>query len=275
MEPSPSELLQVVRGVIDEASRTVHEHHGPIHVERKADDSVVTELDRAIQDKIIANLRSKFEGHAVVAEEATEKPRDCPEPASARFVWVIDPLDGTRNFCSGFPCFATSVALLDRGEPIVAAVYEHKLGQCYTAIRGEGAALDGQPIRCREWKPPDDRLVGIPSSKDGFAVGVVRAWAGEKGIILRNLGATTVHLALVACGGLSAAFGVRSKIWDLAAGALIVREAGGRITDPQGRELVPFHLAADANADLPFLAAGPALHEQLLASLARLAAFPT
>ncbi len=221
---------------------------------RKPDDTVVTQTDHAIQEQAVAAIVAQFPDHAIVAEES-DHAVGCLDRTAARFVWVIDPLDGTRNYAAGMPCYATSIAVLDRGEPIVGVVYEHNLRRLYSARLGGGAYCDAQAIRAVDSAVYHDHLVGVPSSKDDFAVAILRAWAQTKGLVFRSLGSAAMHLALVACGAMSATLSVQTKIWDIAAGALLVREAGGRITTPAGDALTPFDLSADPNRNISFLAA--------------------
>jgi len=240
---------------------------GRINAKRKADNSLVTETDYAIQERITSAIIQQFPDHAILAEEHIPGAGTGVTTTEARFTWVIDPLDGTRNYVSRLPCFATSIAVLDRGTPVVGVIVEHNLRRRYAAIAGRGATLDGEPIRCVD--PPDgeDWLIGIPSSKDSLTVQVLRAWVATKGYVCRNLGSTAFHLALVASGTLSATFAKRAKIWDVAAGVLIAAEAGARITGAVGAKLLPLDLQADANADIPFVAAPPIVHARLLSSI--------
>jgi fructose-1,6-bisphosphatase/inositol monophosphatase family enzyme len=115
--------------------------------------------------------------------------------------------------------------------------------------------------------PGGDLLVGIPSSKDRLTVSVLREWAAQPGMVCRNMGSTALHLAMVASGALGAAFCKQCKIWDIAAGVLLVTEAGGRCTNVDGTDRLPFDLAADPNQDLPILAAAPKTHERLIRSI--------
>ena len=238
---------------------------------RKADTTVVTETDHAIQARILAAIAEAYPEHAVLAEERVPYPQAHAAIAKARYCWVVDPLDGTRNYAAGFPVFSTSIAVLNRGRPVVAVVYEHQLDCLYTALAGEGATLNDQPIHVRETYADLDMLVAIPTSKDPLAVAVACNWAATPGLVCRNVGSTALHLAMVASGALSAVFSKRSKIWDVAAGALLVIEAGGRITDHLGGERLPFDLTARPDADLPFLAAAPYAHERLLGPIRKAA----
>ena len=271
MGDSPlSGMLNLATELVVEAGSISLARFGKVVARRKPDDSVVTDTDDAIQARIVERILAAYPDHAILAEETPRRGCDHGDPTSARYVWVVDPLDGTRNYASGLSCFATSVALLDHGHPIVGVVYEHNLRHVYTAVAGQGAFLNGRTIRVDEPPTSHDYLIGISSSKDDLTVRVVRSWVATKGFILRNLGAATVHLGMVASGALLAAYGKQSKIWDVAAGTLLVMEAGGRITDPFGAELLPFALEADPNRDIPFLAGAPTMHGRLLPSIREL-----
>jgi myo-inositol-1(or 4)-monophosphatase len=149
----------------------------------------------------------------------------------------------------------------------VGLVLEHNLNHLYATVRGAGATLNGRPIRITDSTKARDLLIGIPSSKEASTVRVLRKWVATKGSVLRNLGSTALHMALVASGALNAAFGHQNKIWDVAAGTLLVIEAGGRVTDLSGQELCPFDLDADPGNDIPFLTGTPILHHRLLESI--------
>lgn len=240
----------------------------PDEMRRKPDHSVVTDADCKIQRYAMETIRETFPDHAVLGEESVEAIPDAPKPANTRFCWVIDPIDGTRNYVTGFPCVATSIALLEEGRPVVALVAEHAAGRSYTAIIGQGTALDGIPQRIDEPGDDADILVGIPSSKDRLTRSVVAHWQATKGIISRNLGSTATHLALVASNGLAATFCKKCKIWDIVAGVLLITEAGGVVTDPLGADRSRFDLTADPEEDVPVLAAAPRAHQRLLESIA-------
>jgi len=261
--PLPA-MLNLATELASEAASISLAQFGKSVAQRKADDSVVTDTDYAIQAHIVERIGEAYPDHAVLAEESSGGEGERRDSTKARYVWVVDPLDATRNYASGLACFATSIAVLDHATPVVGVVYEHNLRHLYTAVAGGGAFLNGRAIHVAEPPASHDHLIGIPSSKDELTVRVLRSWVGTKGLILRNLGAATVHLAMVASGALEAAYGKQTKIWDIAAGVLLIREAGGLITDPSGGDLLPFDLTADPNLDLPFLAGGPTMHGRLL-----------
>ena len=259
--------MGLARDTAAEAGVIARRHIGAVSVERKADESVVTEADRAMQDVILKAVGTAYPDHAVLAEETLAHTQRHAPLGDARYTWVVDPLDGTRNYAAGFPCYSTSIAVLDRGVPVVALVMEHNVSQTYTAIRHQGTECNGRRVSMEEPQPGMDVLVGVPSSKDPLAVTVVSHWVSSRGIICRNFGSTAFALALTSSGGLDAAFAKRAKIWDIAAGMLLVTEAGGRFTDPFGRERDSFRVDDDPEEDLPFLAAPRKLHGRLMTSI--------
>ncbi|UCE58197.1 MAG: inositol monophosphatase [Phycisphaerales bacterium] len=268
-ETSIQDMLDLARRLATEAARISLSDAGRLAVERKPDDSIVTEADRAIQRLIFQAVNEAYPDHAVLGEEISGD-SDCqgdPIPGQTEFCWVVDPLDGTRNYAAGFGVFGTSIAVLRWGRPVVGVVSEHNLGSVYTAMLGGGARLDDKPIRVQDPPPDEDFLVAIPSTKDTLSVKVSQTWSAADGFVCRNVGSTALHLALVASGTLAGAFAKRSKIWDIAAGWLLVSEAGGRVTDVRGGDRLPFSLEGDPNVDLPFLAAPPRMHKYLLETI--------
>jgi len=270
-EPPVLEFLKLAQRLAREAGRIANAPGGPTRVSRKTDDSLVTETDHAIQRHILQAIAEVYPDHAVCAEETVAQPDAHADRTKARYCWVIDPLDGTRNYAAGLPCFSTSIAVLDRGEPMVGVVAEHNLGHVYSVVRSGGAKLNDKAIRVTDPNPQRDLLIGIPSTKDELTVRILQSWVAKKRFILRDLGSTAFHLGLVASGALNAAFCNRCKIWDIAAGMLLVTEAGGLITNPFGKPLTPFDLTADPNVDAPYLASSAALHERLVKLIKQIA----
>lgn len=260
------EALALAQTLAAEAGAWLGRRREVGRVSLKADQSVVTEADCAIEDLIVSVLRRTYDDHAIVSEEcAAASPAAAPgaDWRTARYCWVVDPLDGSRNYAVGFPCFATSIALLDHGTPIIGVVREHNTGRVYAAAAGMGATADGRPVRVRTQTPDGDRLVGYPSSKDATTVRVAQAWMAAPRIVPRNVGSTAMHLALVAAGAIEAAYAYRCKIWDIAAGALLITEAGGVATGLDGGPLFPAALFAPPGDNVPILAGAPGLHAVL------------
>lgn len=258
-----AEMLNLAVRLACEATTQIQEFAAHIDVRRKPDDSVVTQTDHALQRRMVSEIQRAFPDHAIVAEE-TRIDAATLDRRTSRFVWVIDPLDGTRNYAVGFPCFATAIAVLEQGRPVVGVVREHNMHRTYAAAAGRGATVNGAPLVRRESPIRHDHLIGISSTKDAVTVRALQALVPAQGLILRNLGSAATHLALVADGGLGAAFGVKAKIWDLAAGALLLSETGGVLTDLDGRPMTPFDLSAEPDRDLPFLCGCPAMHAKIL-----------
>ena len=257
------DLLSLATRLAREAAELSLPLAGRTPAQRKADKSVVTATDHAIQERILTTIAQTYPDHAVIAEETLHSPTAHADRGSARYCWVVDPLDGTRNFIAGFPCFSTSIAVLDRGHPVIGVVFEHNLRQMYTAVRGRSAWLGQRVLQVQKPSTDEDILVGVPGAKDELSVRVVQTLTATKGIICRNLGSAAFHLAMTSSGALTAAFCKQCKIWDIAAGVLIATSAGAVATDPWGHEILPFPLGAPSE-DRPVLVGPPAVHHKLL-----------
>lgn len=191
----------------------------------------VTKADRDIEEYLARAVRERFPGHAVLGEEGN------PGEATAEYLWVVDPVDGTSNFVYRLPFFCVSIAVLRRREPVVAAIFApgpaELGGGVYHARLGAGAFLGVSPIRVAspEGKPVHG-LVSLP----GFAGGMFRTSGGfaRSPGDPRTLGSAALELALVAAGVLQYGLFGSLKIWDVAAGVLLVREAGGEVLSWRG-----------------------------------------
>jgi len=224
-------------------------------VEVKGLHDYVTEVDREAEAAILDYLRAKYPEHAVMSEEAT------PHAARQGYRWVVDPLDGTTNFYHGVLPFAVSVAIEDEHGVLAGAVHDPFHDEVFHAHRGGGARLDGSPIRCSRPEGTGKALIatGFPfrelSRLDRYVrafVAAVRSTAG-----LRRAGAAAIDLAYTACGRYDGFFEIGLSRWDIAAGVLLVREAGGVVTDVVGGST--FLDSGDV------VAACPELHTELLA----------
>lgn len=267
IDPQRQEFLDLAKKLALEAANISLPQLGRAIVSRKPDNSFVTEVDHSIQSRIVGAITRKFPDHKIIAEESRENAGTSGQNSPSRFCWVIDPLDGTRNYINRFPCFGTSIAVLDEGVPVVGVVSEHNLKRVYWAVADGGAFMDDQPMHVALPGPEDDLLIGVPSTKDELTKQVLGTWTPMRHFIMRNLGSLAFHLALVADGSLSACFCKRCKIWDIAAGILLIREAGGVITDPFGKDYTPFDVHGDPSVDVPVLTACPELHQRLLKTI--------
>lgn len=187
---------------------------------------VVTEADKASEALIVRRIGERYPSHSVLAEES-----GVIGNAEAEWQWVIDPLDGTTNYSQGLPVFCVSIALCHRGKAVVGAVYAPALGELFEATSGGGARLNGLAIVCSR-KQDLDRMVvatGVPYDKgtnpDNNLDNILRVAPRVRGI--RRMGSAAIDLSYTAAGFFDAYWELNLQPWDVAAGALIVEEAGG------------------------------------------------
>lgn len=199
--------------------------------ELKGDFDLVTEADRASEQLVVERLRSHFPSHGIVAEEGGG------HASASEFRWYVDPLDGTTNFAHGFPIFNVTLALEQAGELIAGVIFDPTRNEMFTAENGGGAYLNNRRIRVSSAKRLQDCLVatGFPSRKRHLNVNVHfyhQLAMGSHGV--RRGGAAAIDLAYVASGRLDAFWEFGLNPWDMAAGILMVREAGGSCSDMKG-----------------------------------------
>ncbi|MEF2277666.1 inositol monophosphatase family protein [Deinococcus sp. YIM 134068] len=217
---------------------------------------LVTEVDALSEAAIREIIARAYPDHAVLGEEEGLAGL---EDASHR--WVVDPLDGTVNYAHGFPVSCVSVGLEERGERVVGVVYDPNRDELFTATRGCGAFLNGQPIRVSETPgltTPALVSTGFPYDASGGGNLTLVARLLRLGVPVRRPGAAALDLCNVACGRMDAYWEFGLKPWDSAAGSLIVEEAGGSVTDRAG--------AATPYAPM-IVATNGHLHAELLALL--------
>ncbi|MBM3115698.1 inositol monophosphatase family protein [Jeongeupia naejangsanensis] len=204
-----------------------------IQPEKKGHNDFVSEVDRAAEQAIIETILEAYPTHAIIAEESGAR-------GNSEYVWIIDPLDGTTNFLHGFPQYAVSIALEHRGVITQAVVYDPNRNDLFTATRGVGAFLNDRRIRVSKVRDLSDALVGtgFPYTKfdnlDAY-MAIFRDMA-QKAAGVRRPGAAALDLAYVACGRFDGFFEFDLKLVDIAAGTLLVQEAGGLVTDFAGEE---------------------------------------
>lgn len=207
-----------------------------VQVSSKGPGDFVTEVDRAVEHAIIETLKMAYPAHAIVAEESGHTPAsDGRMPQEAEFVWIIDPIDGTTNFIHGVPQYCVSIALMHKGVVTQACVYDPSHNELFTASRGRGAFLNDRRIRVsRRTKLHDSLFVcGFPHQNEAGMRSVFKTFMDltlrSKGV--RRTGSSVLNLAYVAAGRYDGFFGIGLKPWDIAAGSLLVLEAGGLIGD--------------------------------------------
>ena len=204
-----------------------------VRVELKGEFDIVTEADRASERLIVSRLRERFPTHAVLAEEGSGR-----DSVSAEYRWYVDPLDGTTNFAHGFPMFNATLALEREGELIAGVIFDPLRNEMFSAERGAGAFLNGSPIAVSRTPLLDSSLLatGFPSRKRHRNVNVhffYQMAMMTHGV--RRAGSAALDLAYVACGRLDGFWEFGLSPWDMAAGVLLVREAGGSASDMYGQ----------------------------------------
>ena len=206
---------------------------GALEVKAKNKNDFVTQVDRAAEQAIIGVIRTAYPEHRILAEESGNTPGARPE-----YLWVIDPLDGTTNYIHGFPQYCVSIALEHKGVLTQAVVYDPGKNELFTASRGRGAFLDDRRMRVSKCVQLKDALVGTGfpfkelSRLDLYLRQLRTMMTSCAGV--RRAGAAALDLAYVAAGRLDAFWEMGLSRWDMAAGALLIQEAGGLVADLQG-----------------------------------------
>lgn len=207
-----------------------------LNIVEKQQMDFVSEVDKLAEAEIIKELRRAYPDHAILAEEsgATGK---------GPLTWVIDPLDGTHNYLRGIPHFSVSIALLEKGVPIHAVVFDPLRDELYTASKGDGAYLNDRRMRVSKRENLGGAMIatGFPFRQREHLVpqlDMTRAILGQAEDIRRS-GSAALDLAYVAAGRYDGYFEIGLKPWDMAAGVLLVHEAGGRYCDFAGRDGIP------------------------------------
>lgn len=209
----------------------------PSSVQHKGDRDTVTDVDLTIQHDIAAYLAQTTPDIALLAEEFEQQ----PDIESSEWLWVLDPIDGTSNFAHGLPWCAVSLALLHVGRAVVAITHAPLIGKTYHAIEGKGAFVNGERITASTTDSLSSAIVSLGDYAVGHDAGrlnehrlAITAELVPRVERIRMIGAATLDLAFVAEGALDACVMMSNKPWDTAAGTLIAREAGARLTDAHG-----------------------------------------
>jgi myo-inositol-1(or 4)-monophosphatase len=228
-------------------------------IEYKGVKNIVTDVDRRSEEAIAALVRRELPGHSLVSEEGTRLQGD------SGYRWFVDPLDGTTNYAHGYPCFSVSIGVEKDGEPILGVVYDPTLEELFTAEGGGGAFLNGKRLQVSAISGLSDALLatGFPpdvataeeNNLDHFADFMKRAQA------VRRPGSAALDLCYVAAGRFDGFWELRLSPWDVAAGSLMVTEAGGRVTDLSGQ---PLELSKPR-----IVASNGLIHDEMLRLLAR------
>jgi myo-inositol-1(or 4)-monophosphatase len=210
-----------------------------LNVTLKGDKDLVTEVDRESERLIVGHLLELFPDHSVIAEEGQYPQGDTP------YRWIIDPLDGTTNYAHGFPWFCVSIGLESAGELLAGVIFNPMHDELFTATKGGGAFLNGHRLHVSPRHPLQNTLLGTgfpydcasdPLNNFDNFIAFQKAARG-----IRRAGAAALDLAYVAAGRLDGFWELKLKPWDVAAGVLLVREAGGTVTTFDGTEYDVFN----------------------------------
>jgi myo-inositol-1(or 4)-monophosphatase len=236
-------------------------------------EEAVTEADRATQRHIVEALRRRFPSDGIIGEENdTGDAITFEVPDAGGRNWVIDPIDGTNNFISGIGIWCICMGLLDKGMPVLGVVYDVTRDQVYCAAKGEGAWLGNRRITALPTPMSDSSVLMLTSNlidKNGRAPDWCKRWISQTNWKIRIFGSAAIEAVQVGSGVAHAAVTINGKLWDCVAPAAIVLEAGGSITDLNGKPIFPYDLRNYGGAKVPYLAAAPNAAGQLLREMAQ------
>jgi myo-inositol-1(or 4)-monophosphatase len=257
-DPTVSDILQFVEVMSRQAGAILMDGFGHVrHVYQKGVIDLVTEFDKRSEELILSSIQENFPAHAILAEESGHN------QTISEYQWVIDPLDGTTNFSHGIPVFSVSIGLLKNHSPVVGVVYDPFRNEMFSAEAGHGAFLNNHPIHVSSQTDlghavistgfPYDLRTNPQNNLAQFVQFQLRTQA------VRHLGSAALDCSWTAMGRLDGYWEFGTKPWDVGAGTLIVREAGGRVTSTDGGE--------DYLASETIVVSNRLLHEQMLCVL--------
>lgn len=235
--PSPDVLLRAAIEAAQAAGALLLRYAATgFEIEYKNPINLVTDADRAAEQCVIDHLKTRFPDHHFLAEE-----RGRDNEGSSPYRWIIDPLDGTTNFAHSFPTYCVSIGLEHDGECIIGVVFDPSRNELFTAVEHRGAQVNGRPLHVSETQTLDSSLLvtgfayDIRETKRNNLDHFVKFALKAQG--LRRTGSAALDLCYVAAGRFDGFWEVRLNPWDMAAGSVIVREAGGHLTDFSGKAL--------------------------------------
>jgi myo-inositol-1(or 4)-monophosphatase len=255
MAPNPLWLTTAVEAVVRAGDMMLERFGGPLRVDKKGTIDLVTEVDVAIEQMFRALIAGRFPDHTVLGEEMGGSLAVPEGPC-----WVFDPIDGTTNFAHGLPIFCASLALEIDGDAVLSAIYDPTRRELYTAEKGAGAWLNGQPIRVSQASALIDAMLvtGFPydvQSRLDEIIALFKRFVGRARAV-RRLGSAAIDLCCVASGRMDGFWERGLSAWDIAGGALLVREAGGKVTALDG--------SAFSSRGREVLASNGLIHEAML-----------
>ena len=239
----------------DAGQLLIEKFGGRLSVLKKGDINLVTEADLASEALIIERIKSYYPKHSILAEEAG----NAVVGGENAWKWIIDPLDGTTNYAHGYPCFCVTLALEHNGEIVLGVTFDPTRNELFSAERGRGASLNNKPIRVSSTERLSEALIvtGFPydfKRRSNFARHLTEFLLTSRGV--RRDGSAAIDMAYVACGRFDGFWEEGLNPWDMAAGVLLIEEAGGQVT---GYDNSKFNIY-----NPPVLASNGLIHSQML-----------
>jgi myo-inositol-1(or 4)-monophosphatase len=231
---STENLRRVLMAALRSSGQILRRHFGKAKISYKGKANLVTQVDRASERHILRIITRRFPNHAIMAEESGNR------PSRSEYLWIIDPLDGTTNYAHGYPAACVNIGLLKRGIPLLGGTYDPFRDELFFAQRGRGAFLNGKRLHVSHTNKLNKSLLvtGFPydrSRRSRFYVEFYRTFMTISHDVRRS-GSAALDMAWIAAGRADAFWEFRLNPWDVAAGLLLVEEAGGKVTDFRGRE---------------------------------------
>lgn len=231
------DYLIVAMEAAQQAGKIIKERIGTISSEEITQKSVsdyVTEVDLYSEKTIINHIKKHFPAHQIMAEESSNNYK------TAEYLWIIDPLDGTTNFIHGFPVVAISIALMYKGELVLGVIHDPTRNETFYSELGSGAFLNGKKISVSTLSLPEMSLIatGFPFRNKHYIPDYIKIFQALLYSVsdLRRAGAASIDLAYVACGRVDGFFEFALSTWDIAAGVILIKEAGGIVSDFKGAD---------------------------------------
>lgn len=251
--PKRSEELKIAKKAAYAAGKILLQHYGKIHVKYKKDLSFVTEADVLSEKKIKSVLKKEFPNYSFLGEESGMEDND------SEYMWVIDPLDGTTNYSIMNPFFNVSIALAKNNQPIIGVVYSPIQDELFFAQKGMGAYMNNKKIFVSKKKDLKTSFIGFCHAHDKVnteKISKIFPKLKKASDHVRQVGAAELELSYVAAGRMEAFLMLKQNPWDTASGCLLIREAGGIVTDMEGK---PFNLKS-----IDLVASNNLMHKEIL-----------
>jgi len=259
-------MLEVATVAARLAGQRAMELISMVHTNYKNGNEIVTEADGICQKIILDRIKENYPDHGFLAEEGTGGKLLKQAPRSSEpFWWVIDPIDGTNNYAHGLLSFCVSISVMYQGSPVVAAIFNPATESMFTAYSEGPAAVNNARISTTEENITKFASIAIDSHMENSQMSAVFNIAARTRF--RNLGATALHLAYVAKGSFVALIATSPKLWDIAAGALIIQRAGGIVTDWQGNHIFPVDPTDYDGKKFDIIASNKTVHKELISNL--------